>query len=228
MAKRTVDPKIQKLQIEQLKNRRYKSRQERIEELKAKELALKAEAEKETQEEIPEESLITDRRFKAIEMAIKRSGNSQDALIEVLHKAQETFGYLDNEVLHYITRRIKLPLSLVYGVATFYHLFTLKPQGEHNCVVCLGTACYVKGSNKIIEELEKCLQIKCGETTTDGKMSLVTARCMGACGIAPAISLDGEVLGKQTAEMVLAAVKDLINSGQAGKIKEKVEALTAT
>lgn len=157
---------------------------------------------------IPEKK---DKRYLKIDLALKRNSYRQDALIEVLHQVQGSFGYLDDAVLKYVTRKMKLPLSTVYGVASFYHLFSLKPQGNHSCVICLGTACYVKGANKIQETLEDFLQIAMGETTPDRKMSLLTARCMGACGIAPAISVDGEVLGKQTAESTLEKVKSVID-----------------
>jgi bidirectional [NiFe] hydrogenase diaphorase subunit len=140
----------------------------------------------------------SDRRFKTLEMTMKRYQYKPDALIEVLHKAQEAFGYLEEDVLIYIARRLKLPLSRVYGVATFYHLFSLKPSGAHTCVVCMGTACYVKGSNKVLEYLEKELGIKVGETTADGRVSLMAARCLGACGIAPAVVFDNAVAGKLT------------------------------
>ncbi len=149
-----------------------------------------------------------DRRFKTLDMTMKRHQYKPDALIEVLHKAQESFGFLEEDVLTYIARGLKLPLSKVYGTATFYHLFSLKPNGAHTCVVCLGTACYVKGSNKVSAALEEELGIKLGETTADGKISLMAARCIGACGIAPAVVFDGTVAGKQEPEMALAKVKD--------------------
>jgi bidirectional [NiFe] hydrogenase diaphorase subunit len=149
-----------------------------------------------------------DRRFKTLDMTMKRHQYKPDALIEVLHKAQESFGYLEEDVLTYIARGLKLPLSKVYGTATFYHLFSLKPNGAHTCVVCLGTACYVKGSNKVAEELEQELGIKMGETTADGKISLMAARCIGACGIAPAVVFDGTVAGKQEPAMALARVQE--------------------
>jgi bidirectional [NiFe] hydrogenase diaphorase subunit len=142
----------------------------------------------------------SDKRLKVIDVTMKRHQHDSEALIEVLHKAQEAFGYLEEDVLEYIAKGLKLPLSQVYGVATFYHLFSLKPSGEHTCVVCMGTACYVKGSGKIIESLEEKLDIKVGETTADGKISLVTARCIGACAIAPAVVFDGNVAGKQDTE----------------------------
>jgi bidirectional [NiFe] hydrogenase diaphorase subunit len=148
-----------------------------------------------------------DRRFKALDMTMKRHQYKPDALIEVLHKAQEAFGYLEEDVLIYIARGLKLPLSRVYGVATFYHLFSLKPSGAHTCVVCLGTACYVKGGNKVMETLEKELGIERGKTTPDGNVSLVGARCLGACGIAPAVVFDGTVAGKLEPETALERIR---------------------
>src|SRR5512140_3212407 len=106
-----------------------------------------------------------DKRFKILEAHIKKFQHRQDALIEVLHKAQELFGYLDDDVLRYAAWQLKLPASRVYGVATFYHFFTLKPQGEHTCVVCLGTACYVKGANQVLAAVEQRAGIKAGGTT---------------------------------------------------------------
>ncbi|NJO93716.1 MAG: bidirectional hydrogenase complex protein HoxE [Hydrococcus sp. RM1_1_31] len=148
-----------------------------------------------------------DKRIKLLDITMKRNHYRQDALIEILHKAQESFGYLEPEVLEYIARGLKLPLSRVYGVATFYHLFSLKPSGAHNCVVCMGTACYVKGSDRILTALEKQLGIHVGKTTPDGQISLMTARCLGACGIAPAVVFDGTVAGKQEPQTVLTKIE---------------------
>lgn len=156
-----------------------------------------------------QETASCDRRYKTLDMALKRNRYQPDALIEVLHKAQESFGYLEPGVLQYIARQLKLPLSRVYGVATFYHLFSLKPSGAHSCVVCLGTACYVKGADAIVKRLEAELGIKMGETTADGQMSLLSARCIGACGIAPAVVFDSVVGGKLTPEESLAKVQAL-------------------
>lgn len=143
-----------------------------------------------------------DKRFKILDATIKRHQYQQDALIEILHKAQDLFGYLEHDVLVYITHSLRLPPSRVYGVATFYHLFTLAPNGTHTCVVCTGTACYVKGAQSILATLEKSTHIHAGETTADGQLSLLTARCLGACGIAPAVVFDGVVCGNQTPEAV--------------------------
>ncbi|WP_019509056.1 bidirectional hydrogenase complex protein HoxE [Pleurocapsa sp. PCC 7319] len=154
----------------------------------------------------PQKPLV-DKRLKALDISMKRNHYRQDALIEILHKAQESFGYLEPEILEHIARQLKLPLSRVYGVATFYHLFSLKPSGVHSCVVCLGTACYVKGGGEIISAMEEELGIHAGETTSDNQVSLMTARCIGACGIAPAVVFDGTVTGKQDPEKVLEKIK---------------------
>jgi bidirectional [NiFe] hydrogenase diaphorase subunit len=148
-----------------------------------------------------------DKRFKLLDVAIKRHQFRPDALIEVLHSAQELFGYLDTDVLVYVGRALRVPLSRVFGVATFYNFFSLKPAGKHTCVVCMGTACYVKGAGQILSALEQKHEIKAGETTPDGSVSLVTARCLGACGLAPAVVFDGEVAGKIGVEATLARVK---------------------
>src|SRR4029079_5126005 len=130
-----------------------------------------------------------DNRFKILEATMKRHQYQPDALIEVLHKAQELFGYLSTDMLFYIAHSLKLPPSRVFGVATFYHFFSLAPQGEHTCVICLGTACYVKGAAALLAAVEHEAGVKAGATTADNQLSLMTARCLGACGIAPAIVL---------------------------------------
>ena len=117
-----------------------------------------------------------DKRFKILEVHMKKHQFRHDALIEALHKAQESFGYLEDDLLLFVAHKLKLPPSRVYGVATFYHFFTLKPKGEHTCVVCLGTACYVKGANKVLAAVEERAGIKAGETTENNKVSLLTAR----------------------------------------------------
>jgi bidirectional [NiFe] hydrogenase diaphorase subunit len=154
-----------------------------------------------------------DKRFKILEAHMKKHQFKQDALIEVLHKAQELFGYLEDDLLLFIAYRLKLPASRVYGVATFYHFFTLKPKGKHTCVVCMGTACYVRGGAKVLAAVEGEVKIKAGETTPDGEISLLTARCIGACGIAPAVVYDGTVTPRQTAELALEKVKGWIGHG---------------
>jgi bidirectional [NiFe] hydrogenase diaphorase subunit len=154
-----------------------------------------------------------DKRFKILEAHMKKHQFKQDALIEVLHKAQELFGYLEDDLLLFIAYKLKLPASRVYGVATFYHFFTLKPKGQHTCVVCMGTACYVKGADKVLAAVEAAACIKAGETTPDNQLSLLTARCIGACGIAPAVVYDGTVTPRQTSESALQHVKGWLSHG---------------
>jgi bidirectional [NiFe] hydrogenase diaphorase subunit len=137
-----------------------------------------------------------DKRWKLVEGTMRRHGHESYALIEVLHTVQESFGFLDETALRYVAQALRLPLSKVYGVATFYHFFTLKPQGEHTCVICMGTACYIKGAANLLKAVEDLAHVKAGETTADNKLSLVTARCLGSCGLAPAVVFDGDVVGK--------------------------------
>lgn len=148
-----------------------------------------------------------DKRFKILEVHMKKHQFRHDALIEILHKAQELFGYLEDDLLLFVAFKLKLPPSRVYGVATFYHFFTLKPQGEHTCVVCMGTACYVKGADQVIAAVQDNLKIRPGETTPDNKVSLLTARCIGACGIAPAVVYDGTVTPRATPDLALEQIK---------------------
>jgi len=136
----------------------------------------------------------SDRRWKLVESAMRRHGHRGTALIEVLHTVQESFGYLDDVSLRFVASSLHLPKSKVFGVATFYDFFRLKPTGEHTCVVCMGTGCYVKGSDALMKTVERVAHVKAGETTPDGKISVMTARCIGACGLAPAAVFDGEVV----------------------------------
>jgi bidirectional [NiFe] hydrogenase diaphorase subunit len=145
-----------------------------------------------------------DRRWRLVNRTMRLHGGRPDALIESLHVVQESFGYLDLDALKYVAESLHLPLSRVYGVATFYHFFSLKPPGEHTCVVCTGTACYIAGSSSILKQVKDELGIAESQTTPDNKVSLLTARCMGSCGLAPAVVFDGEVKGKVTPSSVLA------------------------
>ena len=129
---------------------------------------------------------------------IEQHKSDPGALMPVMHEAQNIYGYLPSEVQTVIAEKLNVPLEEVYGVATFYSQFSLTPKGKHQISVCLGTACYVKGSDKILEVLEKELKIKCGECTPDGKFSIDSCRCVGACGLAPVMIIDGEVYGKLT------------------------------
>lgn len=162
---------------------------------------------------IPPE-MASDTRFLAVERTLKQFQYRPDALIEVLHVAQEAFGYLSDELMGYVARQLKIPFSRVYGVATFYHFFSLEPRGAHTCVVCTGTACYVKRSAEIVTRLEREFDVKAGKTTEDGQLTLSTVRCLGTCGQAPVMVLDGETVGRCTPDSGTAAVKVLLESGQ--------------
>jgi bidirectional [NiFe] hydrogenase diaphorase subunit len=161
-----------------------------------------------------------DERYKSIDRTMKRFQYEKDALLEVLNAAQETFGFLSEELLVYVARHLRVPISQVYGVATFYHMFTFKPLGEHNCIVCAGTACHVKGSGQIVKAISDEYQIKAGETTPDGQLSLTIARCLGSCGLAPVAVLDGTVHSKQTPESVARRVKEIIARSGDGPKRE--------
>jgi bidirectional [NiFe] hydrogenase diaphorase subunit len=140
-----------------------------------------------------------DSRWKLVAAAMRRHGHSPDALIEVLHSVQDAFGFLDDGALRFVAESLRVPYSRVYGVATFYQHFTLRPPGRHSCVVCMGTTCYIKGAQALVDAVEARLGVATGQTTKDGQVSLLAARCIGSCGLAPAVVLDGAMHGKISA-----------------------------
>lgn len=152
----------------------------------------------------------SDTRLKILEATMKRNQYRPDALIEVLHKAQEIYGFLSPSILNLIAHSLHLPPSRVYGVTTFYHFFSLAPQGEHTCTICLGTACYVKGATDLVAAAERLAGVRVGHTTANGKLSLASARCFGACGIAPAVTLDEGMLGNTTRDDLLARLTAIL------------------
>jgi bidirectional [NiFe] hydrogenase diaphorase subunit len=151
-----------------------------------------------------------DSRRAMLEKVMKDHGYQESALLEILHKAQELYGYLDKELLMDISGSLNLPPSHVFGVATFYSFFKLKRPGEHVVTGCMGTACYVKGSDEIMKAVEREYHIKRGESTPDGKLSLLVTRCIGACAMAPTIIVDDEVIAKATKEVVLEKIKQVL------------------
>ena len=151
-----------------------------------------------------------DRRWKLIEATMRRHGHQPNALIETLHAVQEAFGYLENPAMREVARALGVPASRVFGVATFYHLFTLKPAGRHTCVICTGTACHIKGAPNILQMLRQDSHLEPGQTSRGDEVSLLTARCLGSCGLAPAAVFDGEVMGKLTPESVSTHVRGWI------------------
>jgi len=152
----------------------------------------------------------SDKRWKLIDVTMRRHGYTGDALIETLHAVQDCFGYLDKASMRFVANSLNLPLSKVYGVATFYQLFTLKPKGKHTCVVCTGTACYIKGADDLLDAIAEKYEVGPGQTTSDKLLSLLSARCLGACGLAPAAVVDGAVVGKQAADDLLAKIEEVI------------------
>jgi bidirectional [NiFe] hydrogenase diaphorase subunit len=158
-----------------------------------------------------------DKRWRVAEAAMRRHGYAPSALIEALHAVQQSFGYLDEPSLRYVARSLSVPCSRVYGVATFYHFFSMKPQGEHTCVVCTGTACYIKDSPTLLRAVQDALGLGPGETTPDGKLSLLTARCLGTCGLAPAAVIDGQVVGRLQPIQLVGRLRELLGVPEAAQ-----------
>jgi NADH-quinone oxidoreductase subunit E/NADP-reducing hydrogenase subunit HndA len=153
--------------------------------------------------ELAQDKMTTLREFMA-EASTKEY--SESYLIAVLHKAQELFGYLPKEVMDEVAEAMQIPTAHIWGVATFYHYFNLKPIGKHVVSVCMGTACYVKGATQVLDALKKELGVQVGQTTDDMLFTLQEARCLGACGIAPVLMIDDKIYGeldaKKTAEVI--------------------------
>lgn len=149
----------------------------------------------------------TDPRIKRILKVIETGQRRPDIIIQCLHAVQESFGYLPLGLIRLISKELRVAPSRVFGVATFYNFFSLKPKGEHTCLVCTGTACYVKGAHKLVDRVEKGFGIKAGETTADNKLGLETARCLGACGLAPVVVLDNDILAKAEPEALESAIR---------------------
>ncbi len=141
-----------------------------------------------------------------LEAYIAEQKDVQGALIPVMQKAQDLFGYLSFETMELISERLDVPVSEIYGVATFYALFSLTPKGDHVISVCTGTACYVKGAAAVLDEVKKQLGINSGETTPDGKFSIQDTRCLGCCGLAPVMVINNDVYGR----LEPADVKDIL------------------
>jgi len=154
-----------------------------------------------------------DNRFEFIDKHLKRGRYAQDQLIETLHVAQDVFGYLSEDILIYVAKALRLPPSMVFGVATFYELFSFDPPGDHSCTVCTGTACFVKGADDIVQKVSVEYDVPAGQTAEDGSLTLKTARCLGSCGLAPVVVFDGEVLSHQTAESTLELVAAAVGGG---------------
>jgi len=145
---------------------------------------------------------LPEEKFQELEKFIDSMPSTKGELIRVLHKAQEIFGYLPQEVQKFVSKKLNVPTAKVFGVVSFYSFFTMEPKGEHDISICLGTACYVRGAEKVTDAFKKELGIELGETTEDGKFSLTGLRCVGACGLAPVVMVGDKVYGRVTPDMV--------------------------
>ncbi len=145
-------------------------------------------------------SEFTDEQMQQVDKLIEASGTNPSGLIPLLEKTQGILGYLPPSIQQYISEKTKISANRIYGVVTFYSYFTTKPRARHRVQLCLGTACYVKGSDALVEKIEKDFNITFGNSTEDGRFTFEKARCVGACGLAPVMLVDGKVYGKMTVE----------------------------
>ena len=145
---------------------------------------------------------LSEAKVNFIKDVCKSYGNKAGEVINVLHKVQGEYGYLPAEVQELVAKELGIPVSRVYGIVSFYSFFTMTPKGEYPISVCLGTACYVRGAEKVLDELKRQLGINVGEVTPDGKFSLTCLRCVGACGLAPVIEVGDKVYGRMTPDRV--------------------------
>ncbi|HPT01462.1 MAG TPA: NAD(P)H-dependent oxidoreductase subunit E [Bacteroidales bacterium] len=151
---------------------------------------------------------LSDQKIAQLQAICKEFNNDKGELINVLHKAQHLFGYLPAEVQEIIAKELKTSVAHVYGVVSFYSFFTMTPKGEHPISICLGTACYVRGAEKVLDEFKRILKVKVGETTEDGKFSLSCLRCVGACGLAPVVMIGEKVYGRVSPDGVKSILDD--------------------
>jgi NADH-quinone oxidoreductase subunit E/NADP-reducing hydrogenase subunit HndA len=149
---------------------------------------------------------LPEKKLKDLKEVCKSFNNEKGELINVLHEAQGIFGYLPAEVQEVIAKELNVSVAHVYGVVTFYSFFTMTPKGEHPISICLGTACYVRGADKVLEEFKRILNIQVGQTSADGRFSLSCLRCVGACGLAPVVMVGDKIYGRVSP----AGVKDIV------------------
>ena len=148
-------------------------------------------------------------KFEALQQVIDELRNEPGALMPIMQRAQDIFGYLPEEVQNYIAKELDIPVSDIYGVATFYAQFNLEPKGKYIISVCMGTACYVKGSQQVLDKLEEVLEVPAGRTTKDGLFTLNATRCLGACGLAPVCTVNDVVYPSMTPEKARAMLKEI-------------------
>jgi NADH:ubiquinone oxidoreductase subunit E len=157
-----------------------------------------------TKIDLNDEKMIELREFME---QVRHKDHPESYLIAILHKAQDLYGYLDRVVMDEVAFTMNIPSSHIWGVATFYHYFTLKPRGQHVISVCLGTACYIKGADKILNVIKEDLKIEVGGTSEDNLFTLQEARCLGACGLAPVVMIDDKIYGNLTPKSVIKILK---------------------
>ena len=150
----------------------------------------------------------TDNRYEEVKDISKRFKEMKGGLIPALHEVQKLFGYLPEGALQIVSEELNVPMSEIYGVSTFYSQFTLEPKGENIIKVCLGTACYVKGAQDILERFASVLEVEVGKTTKDGKFTVEAARCLGACGLAPVLMVDDKVYGRLIPDDVIRIIEE--------------------
>lgn len=170
-----------------------------------------------------DENKLDAAKLKALGEFIENLNYAEGELINILREAQELFGYLPPEVQLFIARKLGIPASKVYGVATFYSYFTMEPRGKHVISICLGTACFVKGADKITEEFRKQLNMKDGNTSADGLYTIDSIRCVGACGLAPVVIVDGKVHGRVQPGDVAEIIKGIGDTGQQQLIQQNAQ-----
>lgn len=169
------------------------------------------------------ENILKKECFKKLEDFINSLPEKQGSLISVLHKAQDIFGYLPSEVQEFVAEKLDIPISKVYGVVSFYHFFTMIPKGKYPISVCMGTACYVRGAEKVLNDIKDLLKIEVGETTVNGMFSLDCLRCVGACGLAPVVIIGKEVYGKDKTKHIKDIILEYIEKDEAETKEEAYE-----
>ena len=169
------------------------------------------------------ENILKKECFKKLEDFINSLPEKQGSLISVLYKAQDIFGYLPSEVQEFVAEKLDIPISKVYGVVSFYHFFTMIPKGKYPISVCMGTACYVRGAEKVLNDIKDLLKIEVGETTVNGMFSLDCLRCVGACGLAPVVMIGKEVYGKDKTKHIKDIILEYIEKDEAETKEEAYE-----
>jgi bidirectional [NiFe] hydrogenase diaphorase subunit len=151
-----------------------------------------------------------DKRWKLVDATMRRTGQQSRGLIETLHTVQEVFGYLDEESLRYVAMSLRVPLSRAYGVATFYHYFTLRPSCAHACTICTGTSCHIKGSSALLTTAKRVLGLESNKVTPTGSISLLSERCIGPCALGPVVVYDGQIAAAENARALVGRLKNWI------------------